>query len=52
LLIIEPAHLTGRDLRKPEQFQLVLSDSSCILVHQGTGARYELTETSCTAEST
>ena len=50
LLIIEPSHLMGRDLRRPEHFRLVLSGSSCVLVHQGTDARYELTETNCTAE--
>ena len=50
LLIIEPAHLMGRDLRRPEQFRLVLSGSTCVLLHQGVDARYELTETNCTAE--
>lgn len=50
LLIIEPKHLSGRDLRKPEHFRLVLSGSRCVLVNQGTEARYELTETTCTAE--
>jgi hypothetical protein len=50
-LLIEPAHLMGRDLRKPEQFQLVLSGSGCVLVHTGSGARYELIHTNCTAEA-
>ncbi len=50
LLIIEPKHLTGRDLGRPEHFRLVLSGSRCILVHQETESRFELTETSCAAE--
>jgi hypothetical protein len=50
LLIIEPAHLMGRDLRKPEHFQLVLNGLRCVLVHQETGARFELAHTSCVAE--
>lgn len=52
LLIIEPRHLMGRDHRKPEHFRLILSDSACILVHQGVDIRYELTHTVCTAEGT
>lgn len=50
LLIIEPAHLTGRDLRRPEHFRLVLSGSTCVLIHQGADARYELKAASCIAE--
>ncbi len=50
LLIIEPKNLTGRDLGKPDHFRLVLSDSRCVLVHQESDARIELTETSCAAE--
>ena len=50
VLIIEPAHLTGRDLRRPAHFRLVLSRSHCVLVHEGTEARFELTDTSCAAE--
>lgn len=50
LLIMEPKHLTGRDLRKPDHFRLVLSDSRCVLVHQESDARFELTQTRCAAE--
>jgi hypothetical protein len=50
LLIIEPKHLLGRDLRKPAHFQLLLSGSSCLLVHEETGARLPLAETVCIAE--
>lgn len=50
LLIIEPAHLTGRDLGRAEHFRLVLSGSSCILLHQESDSRLELTDTGCAAE--
>ena len=50
MLIIEPKHLTGRDLGKPDQFQLLQSGSSCVLVHLGSGARTELSEANCAAE--
>ncbi len=50
LLIIEPKHLTGRDLGKPDHFRLVLSDSRCVLLHQESDARFELMKTSCAAE--
>ena len=50
LLIIEPKHLTGRDLRKPDHFRLVLSDSRCVLVHLESDSRIELMETNCAAE--
>ncbi len=50
LLIIEPKHLTGRDLRKPEHFQLVLRGTRCVLVHQETATRLLLVDTTCTAE--
>ena len=50
LLIIEPKHLTGRDLGKPDHFRLVLSDSRCVLVHEESNARIGLMETSCAAE--
>ena len=42
--------LTGRDLGRPEHFRLVLSGSRCVLLHQETEARLQLTETSCVAE--
>ena len=50
LLIIEPKHLTGRDLRRPEHFRLVLSGSRCVLVHQGTETRMRLMKTTCAVE--
>lgn len=50
LLIIEPKHLTGRDLAKPDHFRLVLSDSRCVLVHEESNTRIGLMETSCAAE--
>ena len=50
MLIIEPKYLTGRDLRKPEQFRLVLNGSTCVLVHLGSDARLELARTNCAAE--
>ena len=50
MLIIEPKHLTGRDLGRPEQFRLVLSGSKCVLVHLGSDARSELTSSNCVAE--
>lgn len=49
-LIIEPKHLTGRDFRRPEHFRLVLSGKRCVLVHQETESRFELTNTSCADE--
>lgn len=50
LLIIEPKHLTGRDLRRPVHFRLLLNGSDCVLVHQGTEARTILAQTQCAAE--
>ena len=50
LLIIEPKHLTGRDLRRPEHFRLVLNGAHCVLVHEGTETRMRLTDTTCRAE--
>ncbi len=50
MLIIGPRNLTGRDLGKPEQFRLVLSGSTCILVHLGSNSRSELAKTNCVAE--
>ena len=55
LLIIErkPARdaagqrLSGRDYGRPEHFQLVKAKTSCVLIHEGTGKRYELTQSKC-----
>ena len=51
MLIIEPKHLTGRDLRRPDHFRLVREDSRCVLVHQESEARYTLSDTRCAADS-
>jgi hypothetical protein len=50
MLVIEPKNLTGRDLGRPDQFRLLLRGSECVLVHLGSGARSELTRSSCVAE--
>ena len=50
LLIIEPKLLTGRDLRKPEHFRLMLNGSDCVLVHQTSERRTKLTHAECIAE--
>ena len=50
LLIIEPKNLTGRDLGRPQRFMLVSSGARCVLVHQGTEARYVLRETVCSTD--
>lgn len=50
MLTIEPKYLTGRDLGKPDQFQLLLSGAACVLVHLGSDARSELSEANCAAE--
>lgn len=55
LLVIErtPAHdaggrrLQGRELAKPEQFQLLRSQNKCLLLHVRTGVRYDLTGNVC-----
>lgn len=39
--------LGGRDLGKPELFQLVKSGAHCVLIHQGSGKRFELPRTTC-----
>lgn len=41
--------LSGRDFGKPEQFQLVMSNARCTLIHQATGQRYDLPGTRCKA---
>ena len=47
LLIIERAHLSGRDLDKPEHFRLVKIGKDCALVHERTGKRTTLASTTC-----
>lgn len=39
--------LSGRDLGKPEQFDLVKRGRECVLVHASTGTRRVLAGTSC-----
>ena len=50
MLIIGPKYLTGRDLGKPEQFQLLLNGSECFLVHLGSDTLYALTKVICAAD--
>ena len=45
-LIIEKP-LTGRDLDKPEHFQLVKTGTRCVLIHERTGKRTTLPSTRC-----
>ncbi|HEY4368285.1 MAG TPA: hypothetical protein VGN07_13710 [Steroidobacteraceae bacterium] len=46
-LIIERSRLDGRELGKPESFQLVMSGEQCILVHTRTMTRQVLIQTRC-----
>lgn len=39
--------LSGRDLDKPEVFRLVKNGANCVLIHQGSGKRFELAKTVC-----
>jgi hypothetical protein len=55
VLIIERSRLRdprglpvyGRDYGEPERFHLVKSGDLCVLVHERSGARYELAATTC-----
>lgn len=42
--------LLGRDLGKPERFQLLLRGDKCALLQQSTGKRWELQEATCVPE--
>jgi hypothetical protein len=42
--------LPGRDLGRPERFQLLVSGGACILLQESTGKRWELREASCLPE--
>ena len=42
--------LSGRDLGRPERFQLVTTNNRCVLIHEKSEARYELRETKCAPE--
>lgn len=50
LLVIEKAHLLGRDLDKPERFRLVKAGKDCALVHERSGRRMTLASTTCVPE--
>lgn len=39
----------GRDLGRPERFELVVDGSKCFLVHERTGMRWLLAEAECRA---
>jgi hypothetical protein len=43
----EDMNLRGRETGRPEHFRLVKSGSRCVLVHVGTGRRWELTSATC-----
>ena len=47
LLIIEKAHLSGREFGRPEHFRLVKMGEHCALVHERTGKRTTLASTTC-----
>lgn len=40
----------GRDYGRPQRFQLVLDGGRCFLVHDATGLRWMLRETTCDPE--
>ena len=42
--------LTGRTLERPVRFHLVKAGNRCMLVREGSGGRWELTETMCVPE--
>lgn len=42
--------LSGRDLGRPERFQLVTTGDRCVLIHENDDERYELSETDCLPE--
>ena len=60
VLTIEPARprdaqgrpLDGRDPGRPEHFRLLKVASDCVLVHERTGQRWKLTQSTCTAAPT
>lgn len=41
---------TGRQLGRPETFRLLLDGPQCVLVHERTGLRWLLLETTCVAQ--
>lgn len=42
--------LSGRDLGTPERFRLLTDGERCVLVHDGSGRRFELAATRCATE--
>lgn len=60
VLTIEPVRprdaqgrpLDGRDPGRPEHFRLLQAGSDCVLVHERTGQRWKLTQSSCVAAPT
>ena len=41
------ALLSGREMGRPEHFQLVTNGSHCVLVHERTGKRFTLASAAC-----
>ncbi len=39
--------LSGRELGRPEKFQLVKSGKDCVLIHEGSGKRWTLKHATC-----
>jgi len=39
----------GREMGAPERFRLVKSGDDCVLIHEGSGRRFTLRDTSCSA---
>ena len=44
---LEGTPSTGRETGRPERFLLVKNGDRCVLVHEGSGRRFELTATNC-----
>lgn len=42
--------LSGRDLGRPERFQLITTGTTCVLIHEEDRSRYELSRTDCVPE--
>ena len=47
---IDNPPLSGRDLGRPERFQLVTTGRQCVLIRESNQARHELFEAECMAE--
>jgi hypothetical protein len=46
-IMIEPAHLEGRETRRPERFSLIKRDAHCVLKRESTGEEWELKQARC-----